>query len=913
MKKKSGYLRYAPIACAVSASLLLTACGGSSSTSSSGGNNNLVASNRVVSIDAMTSVPVINGSATRGTLYIHNYNSKPATGLSFGVGNGSNAAASSKLAGLLSKIGMKSAKTVTASDGFTLNNPELCSSIPAGGSCAINFTTPSLIAGNLGSSLVTLSYKQDGKTLTTNQVVNYHYLPLSASKGVNFTGSLTVAGKQGQTRHVVGYLYGGGNAGTVYSNVKLNATSPATSISGGFINSQQVAAGQVIAVEYAVALQNDKPSYVNVTPTWGSSATAKSANYSLKADGGSGSGNNLGLSLNPLADTVSLIFGNIPVLTAPTSSAAVINVVNNGNAEANGPITAVATGGQASALTIDDSACRGALPADAETSCSISFSVAGYTPGSTTVEFFNAGTKVGEQSVMWTNATPIPAVKTVPSTTTVEAAAPSLTNALTFTLTNMGKAPLQAMTFLPSTTGNATWTPDANGGCLNAGSPVTELAPNASCTISGNLSSTNVGTGKLYYSIKGSFNSKNYSFVSPAVSYSFTGASPVLSITPASDTITLSIIGDGETTASQVFTVENTGTLAPATISALNVVDTTNPLLDPAMLPKISTSGTVTNQRCTTTTVLNSGDKCDVFVKYGPISSTTDINGTANLSVDYSGGNPSENKNAVDGFAFDVTGDANLRIGPAEANGGLTGAGTEDDHFMANASAQALIKIVYSNPSAADYTKLNINTNTLPLGVTVDVAGTNCPVGATTGTLLAGANCTLMLKVDRSTLIYSPQGGSPVLNFTKPGATWTTTDGLFKKAGTTLVYLDYTQPVVTSSLSVSSGSFETTDLTMTLSNANSGAALDVDVSAVEPWLSTEPIVSTNCTVGASYAVNCNLAVGSTASATVTYTMPDYLQPGETTDIPLGFSAPNEEFVYFNPIYTFINYEAPVAQ
>ena len=36
-----------------------------------------------VSIDAMTSVPVVNGSATKGTLYIHNYGNKPVTSLSF--------------------------------------------------------------------------------------------------------------------------------------------------------------------------------------------------------------------------------------------------------------------------------------------------------------------------------------------------------------------------------------------------------------------------------------------------------------------------------------------------------------------------------------------------------------------------------------------------------------------------------------------------------------------------------------------------------------------------------------------------------------------------------------------------------------------------------------------------------------
>lgn len=917
MKKRFGYLRYAPIA-AVSASLLLVGCSSSSSGgSSSSGDSNFapVVNTGVVSIDEMTSVPVINGSATRGTLYIHNDSDKPATGLSFAVSNNSaNATASSKLAALLAKIGVKANKAAVSSDGFTLNNPELCSSIPAGGSCAINFTTPGLTAGDLGSSLVTLSYKQNGKTLTTNQVVNYQYAAIGIAQGVNFTGGLTIVGKQGQTQHVVGYLYGSGNAGTIYNNVKLNSTSPVTRISGGFINPQQVAAGQVIAVEYAVDLQNNKPSHVNITPTWGGVAV-NTAKYSLKGGDAGGSGVGLGLTLNPVLNTPNLIFGNIPVLTAPTASNTIIHVVNNGNASTSGAITAVASGDQANDLKIDASNCTSALDDNGVGSCSINFSVAGYTSGKTTVEFFDGTTKVGSQAVMWINTTPVPAVKVEPSTIIVNAVAPSLNNTIIFTFTNMGKAPLQELSFVANKTGNASWVADSTN-CLNNGTPVTELAPQASCQISGTLSDSSVGSGKLYYSAKGSFSGTSYSFASPAVSYDFTGEA-TLSITPTSGTVTLAIVGDSTHTASQVFTVTNDG-VAPAAISALDIVDTTNPPLDPEpTLPIISSSGTVENQRCTTTTVLNAGEKCDVVVQYGPISSAINVDGTANLSVDYSGGNPLANKNTVDGFAFKLTGDnVSLTIGAAQANdpAKVKGDGTSDDPFLATSASEGLIKIVYTNPSTTVYTLLNINTNDLPIGMTVDTDRTTCPVGSTTATLPVGSSCTLMLKVDRSTLTSSAQGGSTSLNFTEPGASWTTTDGLYIKDGGALVYLNYSQPVVTSSLSVNGSSFTTTDLTMTLSNGGDGVGVGVAVSAVRPWLSTAPTVSgSNCTVdGASYAISCSLSdVAPNTSGTVTYTMPDYLTPGDTTDIPLSFSATSvTDYAYFSPAYTFINYVAP---
>lgn len=160
------------------AGAILSSCGGSGNGGSSGGGvSPSPSSNGQVTIDAMTSVPVINGSATQGTLYLHNYGNTAADKFRFSLNEETTM---SKLRSLLSAMGLKLNRAIINDEGFTLINPELCQSIPAGGYCAINFTTPSLTVGNRGNSLVKLEYHMNGNNETTTQVVNYEYTSLEA-------------------------------------------------------------------------------------------------------------------------------------------------------------------------------------------------------------------------------------------------------------------------------------------------------------------------------------------------------------------------------------------------------------------------------------------------------------------------------------------------------------------------------------------------------------------------------------------------------------------------------------------------------------------------------------------------------------------------------------------------------------
>jgi hypothetical protein len=825
---------------------------------------------------------VINGSATQGTLYVHNYGSSAASGVSFDLGS---ATTKTKVKTALAKVGLNLGGYEDA-NGFVLINPERCASIPAGGSCAVNFTTPSMSVGNLGNSLVKLAYKGSNGSATTSQVVNYKYVNLAALSGVNFTGSLNITGVQGSTQHVVGYVYAGGASGTSYKNVNLNSTNATTRISNGFISGQEVVAGQVIAVEFAVAMQSNKTSSVNVTPSWGSSQL----HASLQT--GANSGSPLTLSLTPAQNTVNLIFGNIPVLSAPTTSPAVVNVVNNGNADSSGGLTATATGGNASDLTITNNCGSTVLAANAANSCQITFSTASYTSGTTTVEYKdNTGAVVGSQTVVWSNSKPFPAVYLAPSPSTISFGKGTSTgaNSIVFTVTNVGQAPLENVTYPVTNTGSASWTEDVST-CTSS------IGASASCTISGHLTGTNDGAGNLYIKAVGSFNSVNYSFAALPLAYTVTAA-PSLQITPVSANMTL--LANGVESQSQTYTVTNIGN-DPALFTGLSLTDSSTHALKPV----------ISGGDCTSSTTLNETNSCTVVVKYGPAAASQVINesGVATLQVAYHGGTPDTNYNSQATLNYNLVGNDSY-VTESTTTTNLPGAGTSGSPYAGNANLDPMkITLTYGNPSSNyPMSNFNLNTNNLPYGLVVDPSST-CTTGSATMSLESnGGSCTLVLALDRSLLTTA--GGSVVLDFTTPTATWSTPLGFYSQAGTQ-TYLTYAQPSVVFALSNNNASFESTVLSITGSNLDKGAnPLPVSVSGVNKWLESSPVnPSAGCTVNAStYAVSCNLTAG-TNPANVTYLMPNYLQAGESANIPLIFSS--IAYAYLNPSYTFINYLAP---
>lgn len=857
---------------------VLVGCG-----SSSGGGSSPQVTSGHVSIDAMTLVPVVNGSATRGTLYVHNYSNVTATGLQFGVDAPKKS--QSKLQSLLSSLGFKSSSLETK-DGFSLLNSELCSSIPAGGSCALNFMTPSLANGDKGSSSITLNYKIDGAASSTNQIVNYQYVSLSALSGVNFTGDLTVTGAQGSTQHVVGYLYAGGNVGSKYSNVNLKSSSLTTRINNGFINGQDVASGQVIAVEFAVNLQDSHNSGVNVVPEW----SGVKSNNRQSLLGAVNSGAMLSLALIPSQNTVNYIFGMVPILNAPSTTPVPISVANNGNASSTGGLTATSDN---PVLQIDDSNCRSTvLQANAANTCTISFSESSATPGSAIVTFKNSSNQVvGTQNVIWTNNLPVPAVYLTPnvSNTTFAKGVTTPESSVVFLVSNVGNAPLNGTTYVPTNTGPATWVQDSTtcGAVINAG---------GQCSITGHFIGQDDGAGVFYIFAKGNYSSINYNFVSLPIRYMVTAA-PSLVITPSG--VNMTVMANGVESKTQTYTVTNQGS-DPALFTSL-VLNTANTQTKPI----IANSST-----CSSTTTLAESASCTVVVTYGPESAgnTSNESGVATLHIDYHGGTPDVARNVENSFTYTLIGNDSYVALTNTSAPNLPGNGMESSPFSGNPMLDPmLITLTYTNQST-NYAAsgFNLNTNNLPYGLVVESASSTCATGANTMTLSQGASCNLVLKVARDLLTNSASGGSVVLNFTSPTGTWTTPMGFYSAPGN-MIYANYLQPTVVSTLSKNNGSFESTVLTMTAVNESTVSSLTINVKGVNGWLESAPIdPSNNCTInGSDYSVSCNLKTASTGN--VTYIMPNYLQMGESADIPLVFSTNAGQYAYLDPQYTFINY------
>lgn len=864
-------------ACSLSLISLLTmvliSCGGSSS----GGSAPTPSSNALVSIDAMTAVPVINGSSTKGVLYIHNYGNTTASGLSFGLNNETKM---SKFKSLLSKAGLKQVASLGNADNFELMNPELCRSIPAGGYCAINFSTPSLTKGNKGSSLVSLDYKMNGQTYKTNQVVNYSYVDISASTGVNFTGSLNVVGAQGEARHVVGYVYGGGKTGNKYSNVVLDSSSQSTKISNGFINGIEVSSGEVIPVEFIVSLQGNKSSGVTVVPE-----------YSNELSNERKSGTMLSLTLEPQQDIVNYIFGSVPILAAPTVSPTTINITNNGNAASTGGLTVSSDN---SNLIITNNCQSTLLQANAANSCTVVFSVSTSTPGSALVTFKDNGNNtVGTQQVYWINDKPIPAVSLLPTPSTINfgKGVTQPESAISFAVINLGGAPLESVTYsiTNSSPATASWTQDGStcGVVIGSGS---------SCTITGHFTGVDDGAGTFYVRALGSYGGNSYSFLSLPVRYTVEAAPNLVIV--ADGSTSMNVLANGVATQTITYTITNDGN-DPANFSALNFDITGS-----GQSSYFIQSGT-----CTSSTVLNENQNCTVIITLGPIPSSVTQNesGAGTLSIAYSGGTPVQDYSVTSTLNYTVFGNDSIAEIGTPTGDNLPGDGTESNPFSGNALLDPMtITIPYTNGSTSEpMVNFNLNTNNLPYGLKVS-SNSTCATGSNLMNLAPGASCDLILEIDKDALKNSPTGGSTVLDFTEPTATWTTTFGFYEQAGNK-VYVNYLQPTISFVLSENNGNFESTVLTMTASNESTATTLHGNAWSVKGWLESVPVApSGNCTINPSdYSVSCDLKT--TSTGTVTYVMPDYLISGDSADIPLVFSTNAGEFAYLNPTYTFINF------
>lgn len=878
--------------------IVLTACSGSGNNSPSQGQVTLEAT--AIRIDNTSPVPVVNGGSTPGVLYIRNYSNLDIHNISYSLDSSTDYEIWQKA---IKKLGVKYQAIKENSSHFILLNPEECSTIKANGYCQLKFNTPVLSVGNKGSSLISLQYNDhQGKLHSYSQIVNYQYVDMKNITLAFFNASLNAVARQGETRYVVSYLVAGGESGSVYNQVSINSdNSGQASIKNGFVNGQQIAAGQVIPIEVAVKFTGNTATAAVLSPSYVNTNQSGYQNKPLTLN------SDLFINIIPSQSDSNLIFGDTPIINLMQESTATISIVNIGNKDVSGGSIGVTL----SEGVVSNNCTGVVLLANAQNSCNITYRVTQYMPGSSQIIYTLNGIEAGNDLLIWTNDKPYPNIYITPSVSNISLTR-NETQVFIFTINNVGNAPLNKVTFSYDSGGGGRVV-QTGSSCQKSSSSSNAylISPLSQCSVSINFTSgSSYGSGAIVMRLSGDYNGASYTFTSSPIRYNITEA-PILTFThpTASENVNLVVMANGANYVSYIFHVVNIGS-APAEISGYTLEGTPTshvPYIDNALL----------DDPCPQSGILPKNAGCNIRVTYGPepANLTINENGITNLVINYGGGYPNVAKNLSVPINYLLKGnDSSIAPVPVDA-GNLAGEGTFDSPFEANGAdtADSMITLTYTNPSI-NYPMLNFNidTNNLPRGLVV--AGGNCPTGAEVSTIPINGSCNLILKLDKADLAV--MGASNTFNspIPYPPASWNTSAGFYEQTqvedtnGNTSFYLEYTQAVITPIITPNPLSSGAATLSFATSNTAGYRALNINVSGVNSWLETVPVASVDCSVnGVDYSASCNL-LG--ALPDITYFMPNYLQSGDKAYIPLYFTLNSGEYAYIDGTLKFIEYTQP---
>jgi hypothetical protein len=221
--------------------LVMSSCGFSSKNTASDSDNLPLDHNTVgdLTIDNAGIVPIIGiNQATTTSIYIHNHGDEAILNVSF------NSLSVSK------NIFKRFLNFVTGnpiSYGIKVDpiSATTCSIIPAHGSCALKFTTPSFATnGNQGSSVISAKYLVNGKYRVFNQIINYQQVELK--DWINITSGVNLNSYGYDNSYGTIYLYSGNQTNKVQA---LELNRPAFTISNNNITGAELAPLQVQALE----------------------------------------------------------------------------------------------------------------------------------------------------------------------------------------------------------------------------------------------------------------------------------------------------------------------------------------------------------------------------------------------------------------------------------------------------------------------------------------------------------------------------------------------------------------------------------------------------------------------------------------------------------------------------------------
>ena len=923
--------------CCIAAGLLLGCSNGSGSSNGSSSNTTPITQEPASSksttrpalyIDTSTAVPVVNGSPTEGVLYVHNTSNTTVNGIKFSLYHETTNGPVSRI---LSTLSLKS-QGIEDDKGFRLLDAENCQSIQAGGSCAVKFITPAVEAGSQGSTVVKMNYTDaENKSIDYHSIVNYQYADISLLDGVNFFGGgLSTVAKNSAVQHVTAYLLGGGKPGTIYNGVNLaNPDSGNIEVSNGFLNGIQVAAGQVIPVEFLVQASGDSTVYSNITPQFDNITTQHSSTSKSLKSASLKAGSPVSLAITP-TNSYNLNFSGLSTLKVNFGGSATesVQVVNVGSQDLPaGQLTVISDN---SKVTVDNSDCAGkVLKAYAANVCNIIFTVSNvYASGSASITYMAGADQVGNDVLNYViqgNTYPSIAASVNPSYVMLrkESASPQITYTLTYNNVFTNNVTVSS-NILGACFSNFT---NIGGTCGVTALGTATVLPkntNGSCSITGQYSSTTTPTlnQKAYLSfslaatVESTTSTVNAS--SRPVTYTVNWQPSVIFTTPTAGIIpNITTNANNYESNSYTFTVQNQGAAA-ANLDGVKLVFVSNTPIGPEPTElRIESNNSVANN-CVLTSTLMANESCNIKVVYGPISpnKTTNESGTYSLLVNYSGGESVTNYTQAATFTYLQRGnDADVAVSVGQLN--LTGGPgtTQGTAYIATGSnnTNQIVVLTYINQSK-NYALSNFLVNTAaPAGLKYTSGGT-CNTSSTGITLRSQESCTIYFMVDKPYLSSLSSTAVSSIIFPFPSASWNlnklsyknptpySTDGVYSK-----MYVNYSQAVITPTITYDKvkGSGLLT-LTLTNESGYKTTGISVGISDTSAWLESAPSVVGNCT--GTGALSCQMLStgGTTTQEKITYVMPSYLPSGATLTLPVSYTIQTGNIYVGIPSYSTIN-------
>lgn len=709
---------------ATSLTASLLACSGGSNGTSSGGiipPPPTTAGSEVPQIrfDTIGTIPVFDSNSTQTLVYVHNFSNHTISGIQYsGKTNVEDANNTSKTQLLRLKN--------SATQIISTSSAAACSTIAAGGSCALTITTPVLdsIEPN-GSILFSASYSDKDKQHTSSQIANLELINSLTPDGVKFASDVNISNtSETDSAYGIVYAYGSGVNQTYLVN-GLKPNNAALSITQGNILGMSIPSRFVQAIEVTLPpSQNAYTTSLAMTSSLeqgGSQNATKSSKSSLKSAGFS--------SLSVIGSSgyingALLIAGNPTIINTanpPPFNSGSYAITNNGTTTATlssvTPTTNIVTTG--STCTVG----KQLAPGD---NCMVYYTISGSnaTTGSGTITVNYAGGSTGYSSIVsfinWINTLAGPQLSITASNNPVTFTQNTGTN-VTFTLENIGGYSLSAISVTgTAVTGSATASISSDG-CGGV------LGIHNSCQTTLHITDSGTSTNSLmrivvtaeYQGANGAqqyerFYGLTYNSVPDGVANLVFSPSPV----------TMAVTGDGIESFSQTVTLTNSGTQPTTNAPVISLEN------NPTYLSQTN--------NCTVALAVNAN--CTINLKLGPTSATP-TSGNAFLSATYNSNN-NNGMVAKNKISYTVNPVAFAEVNMiATGSSGGTGASVNPYVFHGSlADSGQSITITYQNKDSSPLTIENIQDGNLGLAWSRS-SSSSCKPGTT---IAANGNCLLI-------------------------------------------------------------------------------------------------------------------------------------------------------------------------